>query len=422
MVDRIKHIKLLLFHPTGNANVRAVAEGLANTKVLFAYYTTVATFKGSFLYKIGAIPPLKELRRRMYNKVLAPLTITYSKYELGRVISAKFGLGRLIMHETGIFSIDSVYRNLDKKVASKLPLAQKNGVNAVYAYEDGAEFTFEKAKKYNIKCFYDLPTGYWKASRKLLDEEIARRPEWKDTFTGFKDSTEKLDRKDKELALSDVILVASQFTADTLKEYHGKLSPVETIPYGFPPVYEEREFESFEKPRKLKLLFVGKLSQQKGLADIFESIEGLDQLVELTLIGSKSHVNCKALDEGLAKHNYIGTKSHNEVLEIMRKHDLLLFPSLFDGFGMVITEAMSQGTPVIASDRSAGPDLIKHGNNGWLMSAGYVADLRKIIEEILTNPSILKKVGLKAMETARQRPWQKYGADLFETLQKYMNE
>jgi glycosyltransferase involved in cell wall biosynthesis len=41
----------------------------------------------------------------------------------------------------------------------------------------------------------------------------------------------------------------------------------------------------------------------------------------------------------------------------MRVNDVLVFPSLFDGFGMVITEAMSQGTPVIVSERSAGPGL-----------------------------------------------------------------
>ena len=51
----------------------------------------------------------------------------------------------------------------------------------------------------------------------------------------------------------------------------------------------------------------------------------------------------------------------------MREHDVFVFPSLFEGFGLVITESMSQGTPVITTDRTAGPDLIKNDENGWLL-------------------------------------------------------
>ena len=50
----------------------------------------------------------------------------------------------------------------------------------------------------------------------------------------------------------------------------------------------------------------------------------------------------------------------------MKEHDVLIFPSLFEGFGLVITEAMAQGTPVITTDRTAGPDVISDNENGCL--------------------------------------------------------
>jgi len=409
-------MKIILSHPTGNANVRSVGEALAGADMLYAYYTTVAVFQNNLLYKMGGISPFRDFRRRSYSPILQPYTKTYSKYEMGRMIAPKIGLKGLVSKNNGIFSVDSVYRTHDKKVASRLLAAQKKGADGIYAYEDGAEHSFKRARELGLKCLYDLPTGYWRAARKLLNEEIDRYPEWRNSFTGFKDSHTKLERKDHELALADIIFVASQFTAKTLTEFSGKLPHIKVIPYGFPPVYEGRLFEGFSRPRKLKLLFVGKLSQQKGLADIFESIKGLDKFVELTLVGSKT--NCKILDIELAKHNYLGTKPHHEVLNIMREHDVLLFPSLFDGFGMVISEAMSQGTPVIASDRSAGPDLIRHGENGWLMKAGSPSSLREVIEEILAAPDKIEDIGVQAISTARQRPWQKYNDELIEVIRE----
>jgi glycosyltransferase involved in cell wall biosynthesis len=415
-------MKLLLSHPTGNANVRAVATGLAKANLLTAFYTALAVFKGRGLYRVGNLGLFSELHRRQFDTCLEVFTHIYPYRELGRMIASKQGWNRLVEREKGMFSIDVVYQSLDKHIACQLLRTKiKASLMGVYGYEDGAAFTFEEAKRLELKCFYDLPTGYWRASRKLLTVEIERCPEWAETFTGFKDSSKKLERKDKELALADVVIVASKFTADTLKEYPGKLPPVVIIPYGFPPAFENREYEGFEKKRRLKLLFVGKLTQQKGIADLFEAIKGLEKLVELTIVGHKS-ANIKILDDELAKHNYIPTLPHHEILKLMRAQDVLVFPSLFDGFGMVITEAMSQGTPVIASERSAGPDLIRHGENGWLIKAGSPLSLRKIIEELIENPDSIEKAGRVATESARQRTWEIYGKEMALCIGKILEE
>jgi glycosyltransferase involved in cell wall biosynthesis len=107
---------------------------------------------------------------------------------------------------------------------------------------------------------------------------------------------------------------------------------------------------------------------------------------------------------------------HEEVLALMRTQDVLVFPSLFEGFGLVITEAMSQGTPVITTDRTAGPDLIEHGKNGWLVEAGSTAALQEALKNLIENPQLLAAVGKAAMETARQRPWEVYGKELAEAV------
>ena len=409
-------MKVSISHPTGNSFFRWAAMGFLNADILSGIYTTIAVFPGDTSDKLSDISLLGELKRRSYDAKLKPYTHTSPFYEAGRIISLKAGLNSLTKHETGYFSVDSVYNHLDKHVANNLK--SKKGTDTIYAYEDGALNSFIKAKQLGIKCMYDLPIGYWRTARRLMESERERWPDWMPTLTGFMDSEEKLLRKDEELKLADKIFVASKFTADTLSEFPGSLAPIEIIPYGFPKVGAKREYPSFNSKRKLKLLFVGGLSQRKGIADLFAVAEQLKEHVELTVVGKKATDNCPALNIALSKHKWIPSLHIEDVLKLMREQDVLVFPSLFEGFGMVITEAMSQGTPVITTDRTAGPDLITHGDNGWLIEAASTIALKNAIEELLANPSIIAKAGNLAMEAARLRPWETYGSELATCVMK----
>lgn len=406
---------ILFSHPTLNANAKALITGLFKNKILYKLYTCIAVFEGQFLYKLGSNPKLKDLKRRRLDKTWQKFTQSNSFFEFGRLLASKIHLDFLIQHETGFFCIDKVYQKQDRWVASNLAIAQNKGIRGVYAYEDGAFATFTKAKQLGIKCYYDLPIGYWKSARSLLQDELENNPEWAITLTGFNDSQIKLNKKDRELALADVIYVASSFTKKTLKEYSGKLAEIKVIPYGFPEVKFDREYKSLEG-RKLKILFVGGLSQRKGISYLFEAVEGIQDQVELTVVGHKAVPNCSALNQALEQHQWIPSLSHDQVLACMREHDVFVFPSLFEGFGLVITEAMSQGVPVITTDRTAGPDLIKDGEDGWIVPAGSSAAIKEVFTKILETPEIVKQFGLAAQSKAQTRPWSVYGQEMADSI------
>lgn len=290
---------------------------------------------------------------------------------------------------------------------------RKKGVTCVYAYEDGALYSFEKAKPAGLQCFYDQPIGYWRSMHQLLLAEKELKPEWAVTLKSFRDSQEKLQRKDREIEMADMIFAASSFTVNTLKLYPGKLPEIKLIPYGFPSVNPK----VYHKPEgKLKLLYVGGLSQRKGLSYLFDAVETLKDHVSLTMIGAGEIYNCPVLKQNLNKHNWISTMPHERILTMMREHDVLVFPSLFEGFGQVITEAMSQGTPVITTERTAGPDIIKNGENGWLVQAGSAEALKNMIEQLLLQPELIAAVGEQACKTAAKRPWNKYGTELADAV------
>lgn len=408
-------MKVLISHPTGNAFFRAAAVGLEKAGILSEFRTTVATFPGNIFDRLSILPPFAEFNRRRYDPVLKGYSKLSPMYELGRFASSKVGFKNLIKHETGIFSVDGVYQKLDKEIAKNLKQIANSGADAVYAYEDGALYSFLEAKKINLTCLYDLPIGYWRTAKRLLEVERDKWPEWAPTLLGLEDSETKLLKKDEELRLADKIFVASQFTANTLKDYTGKLAPVAVVPYAFPAVATSRNYSDKSKS-KLKLLFVGGLSQRKGIANLFAAVEKLKNHVELTVVGKKATDHCAALDAALSKHRWIPSLAHNQVLKLMQEHDVLVFPSLFEGFGLVITEAMSQGTPVITTERTAGPDLITHEENGWIIEAGSTNALYHAIENLIDKPNVVAEVGREAMATASKRTWDVYGSELVEAI------
>lgn len=357
-----------------------------------------------------------ELKRRCFDEQARKHTRHRAIRELGRILASKANLKYLTRREQGVFSIEAVYRDIDRRVARSI---RKGRGEAVYAYEDGALESFRTARQNGVRCIYDLPIGYWKTQRMLLSEEAKRWPEWASTITSLRDSPTKLAYKDEELRLADRIYVASQFTKKTLENFDGPLAPIEVIPYGFPPAEAPRDYDGVQK-RKLKLLFVGGLSQRKGIADMFAALEQLGTEVELTIVGKPMVQDCKALNAALRRCRWIPSLPHQHVIELMRQHDVLLFPSLFEGFGLVITEAMSQGTAVITTNRTAGPDLIEHGRNGWIVSAGSTDSLRNQIQELLDKPDLVATVGEQARQSAIARPWHRYGDELAASIQQFL--
>lgn len=412
-------MKVLMSHPTGNQNVRAAVIGLANEGLVESFNTTIASFPDDWMDQLSKLESFSDLSRRRYDTRIQSVTRAWPWLEVARLIAMKTGIKSLTRHECGPFSIDAVYRNLDQRVANQL--MKKRERCAVYAYEDGAYSTFKTGREIGMTCLYDLPIGYWRSGIRILSEEKEKWPAWANTMPGLHNSNEKLQRKDQELAMADQIMVASSFTARTLQEYPGELAPIHIIPYGFPPAMKDVVETKRNTNGPLRILFVGGLSQRKGLAYLFAAARKFSRHICLTLIGKKPLKTCRALETELRHHTWIPGLAHQEILAAMRSHDVLVFPTLFEGFGLVITEAMSQGTPVITTDRTAGPDFINHGRNGWLVEAGSTDALEKSFDELLTRPALMKDVGREALLTARSRPWEVYGEELANTIKSILN-
>ena len=94
------------------------------------------------------------------------------------------------------------------------------------------------------------------------------------------------------------------------------------------------------------------------------------------------------------------------------KNDVLIFPSLVEGFGQVILEAMSSGLPVICTPNTAGRDLFLTGDEGIIVPIRSVDALVQKIEWCMANKSELSEMGRIALETAKSFTWEKFRKEI----------
>lgn len=405
---------ILFSHPTGNANVRHAALSLAEAGLLAEFWTCVSWNPQSPLDALLPGALRRQLARRALPELVRAKAHLLPWREAGRMLTSRLDVPFLTRHEHGIFSIDAVYRSLDHAVARRV--ATLDTISAVYAYEDGAAETFRAARERGMRCIYDLPIGYWRAAHALYAEEREREPQWAVTLTGTLDSPEKLARKDEELAAADVVMVASSFTRKTIESAPCPPKPVHVIPYGAPLPGPLASLKPAASGGKLKVLFVGSLGQRKGLSYLLEAVAQLPHAVELTLVGTKTVENCAPLNAAVARHRWIPSLPHDEILREMSRADVFVFPSLFEGFGLVLLEAMSQGLPIIATAHTAAPDLITEGESGFIVPIRSAQAIAEKLDLLAHDSRLLSAMSHAARETAVRYTWEQYRARLSQAL------
>ena len=248
--------------------------------------------------------------------------------------------------------------------------------------------------------------------RRILREELARHP-WANggllQEEELRPNTQRFEELCEEPALATGWIAASTFTADTLIENGVPKGLVHVASYGVDP----SEFPVRPKPKRhggpLEVLFLGSMIQRKGLADLFEAMALIGSAnVRLTLAG-RGHI-----DEPLLAHyshlrpTVIVSPPRNEVVHLMHRSDVLVLPSILEGFGHVIAEAMCAGLPVIATNHTCAPDLIRDGVEGWLIPIRAPAAIADRLTWCAEHPQELDAMSAAAAEQARRLTWKRF--------------
>lgn len=410
---------LLLSHPTGTQNMRAAARAFLDAGWLkefdtcFSWDPTVAWTR---LLPIST-GFRRQLERRSFDDIPRQLQHTHPWREIARL--ATRSLPVLAADENAPFSVDTIYHSLDRHVARRIHSLSAMGLRGVYSYEDCALQTFEAAKKRGLRCFYELPYAYWKATYSILREECDLKPEWATTIPDVNHSDNKLYRKDHELQLADLVVVPSIFVRDSLINNNAPCAKISVVPYGSPqPLDSYPARRDYAGP--LRVLFAGQLVQRKGLAYLLEAIDQLGSDVQLTLIGMPVSNSCRPLQQAIERHRWIPSIPHSEVLQEMRRHDVLVLPSLVEGYALVIGEALSQGLPVIATYNSGATESIRDGVEGWIVPIRSGDAIAQRLIDIQSNREQLAAMRKACLRRAAELSWKSYQASLVNTLAHFL--
>lgn len=399
---------ILVSHPTGNANVRALAEAFFARGKLFRFATCIAAPGSSILPK--------KVRRRSFGIPRAKLW-TRPLRETVRHIGSKLRLRSLVTHETGWASMDEVGRDFDRYVAGRLGCVPKGEVYTVYAYEDFALQTFRVAHKRGLKCVYDLPIAYFEVAQRLLREQAKRWPDWEPTLGGTRDSPEKLSRKKEELELAHVVISPSRFVFDSLPDDIRATKQCAIAEFGSPSVATRDVGARPNSDGRLRVLFAGAMSQRKGLADLFAAMKLVDsKAVELVVMGSLI-LPMNFYRDAYAPFTYEAPRPHASVLTLMQSCDVLILPSILEGRALVQQEAMACGLPLIVTRNAGGEDLIEEGKTGFLIPVGAPDAIADKIEWFARNRSQLPTMSEAARRKAESLTWAAYGEKVLNAIE-----
>jgi glycosyltransferase involved in cell wall biosynthesis len=207
----------------------------------------------------------------------------------------------------------------------------------------------------------------------------------------------------EECALADRIIVNSEWSRTCVIDAGVDAAKMMIVPLAYEPettataaahVYPER----FTAERPLRLLFVGQASVAKGIKPLLESIGMLtDVPLELTVVGEQpAAIPSKFTSD--ARIRFAGPVSRSAVMAHYRDADLLVFPSLSDGFGMAQVEAQGWRLPIIASPSSG--RVVRDGVNGIVLDEVGASAIATAIRAVATNPAMLARFSQQSMPSA----------------------
>ncbi len=199
------------------------------------------------------------------------------------------------------------------------------------------------------------------------------------------------------------IICASEYVKKSILETHdGFTNKIHVVPYGV----DSRVFYYKKKPQRkvFKFLFVGQCAARKGLYNLLSAWRNGIENSRLEMAGFSVSED---MMQNISKKNILlhGRVSRMQLVHIMQDADCLIFPSISEGYGLVLLQSLSCGTPFIASYNSAAPDLINTIGAGITIDPLSILDIRDKMQDIASNRRLNKEWQSNCQRVATLYNW-----------------
>ena len=206
---------------------------------------------------------------------------------------------------------------------------------------------------------------------------------------------------------SDLIIAISRFTAGQVEEFLGvEPSRIRVIPHGVHVPSVERQNTS----RQNLVLFVGAIQRRKNVWNLVRAFERMPASWRLALAGAADGFGAaeelRAVESSPRKADIdvLGYVTAVELETLYRRARIFAFPSLDEGFGMPVLDAMANSVPVITSRRSALPEVA--GDAALLVNPDDPEEIANALVHLASDPGLCDDLARRGRERALQFSWE----------------
>jgi len=269
------------------------------------------------------------------------------------------------------------------------------------------------------RCIVDRPNTHVHFMRRALLDEYAK---YGVPFAPY--SERQVRREAEELEMADAIVTCSQFARKTMTDEGLDDRKIHVVPYGvdldlFRPA--PRQTRSDTGP--FRVAFAGLICLRKGVQYLLEAWERLE------LPGAELVLQGHLLDDAAGVVRYYANRidftilAHSEnmadVCRLYNSADVCVFPSVEDGFGMVVAEAMACNRPVIVTTRMGAAGLVRDGVDGFVIPPGDVQAIKERLSFLHAHRN--EPIGTDGRSRLADLTWDNYRAGLlgvYESLEQ----
>jgi glycosyltransferase involved in cell wall biosynthesis len=215
----------------------------------------------------------------------------------------------------------------------------------------------------------------------------------------------------EEAILADLVLAASPYVRDGLIDVGIDAKRISTVPYGI----DSKFFNDTPTPQPGRVLYVGNVGYLKGVPYLAEAARRLDADAfecEIRAVGPHDPELIRRSE--FVGPEYVGQVPRTEVKEEFLNADVFVFPSLSDGFGIVLLEAMAAGLPVICTPNCGA--VVRDGIEGFLVPVHDAEAIAERIKLLVANRDLRQRMGEAARVTARKYSLEAYNRDFTKSV------
>lgn len=300
------------------------------------------------------------------------------------------------------------------RILSKAAASMLSNSNVIIAPFGTALEAFESVRADGVMKVLDYPIAHHRYSHRLMSSEAERIPEFAGTLQ-WRNFPKALERKlDKECELADLILTGSAFARDSFIEEGVSPSKVLAIPYGVDSgKFQPRGPQTIDEV--FRVLFVGSIGQRKGISYLLDGYSRFAKSnTELMLVGNYVG-DGRAFRPYHRVYTHVPHAPHSMMPEIFSAGSVFVFPSLLEGLGIVVLEAMAAGLPVIVTANGPG-HVVRDGVDGYVVPAGDSEAIQNRLEQLYDDLPLRNRMALSARERAMEFSWDNHSRKVIDAL------